>query len=83
MKARKWFCLSENALLTKAWSVKVAGYVSFDHVHGYEVLIQSAFVFCQPIQDKEVTAEDEQTFLAKQQVGLKWLFWRLNVIVIL
>lgn len=28
MKARKRFCLSENALLTKAWSVKVAGYKS-------------------------------------------------------
>lgn len=37
----------------------------------------------QPIQDKEIIAEDEQTFLAKQQVGffgignlrLFTLFW--------
>ena len=26
-------------------------------------------VFCQPIQDKEIVAEDEQTFLFKQQVS--------------
>lgn len=26
----------------------------------------------QPIQDKEIIAEDEQTFLAKQQVGFFW-----------
>jgi len=28
------------------------------------------FFISQPIQDKEIFAEDEQTFLARQQVGL-------------
>lgn len=60
-------CFIDQSLIGQGGRIQV----SFDHVHGYEVLIQSAFVFCQPIQDKEVTAEDEQTFLAKQQVGLK------------
>ena len=38
------------------------------------------FYYLQPIQDKEIVAEDEQTFLAKQQVGflkVNMWFWKI------
>ena len=44
------------------------------------IFVSFFFYYLQPIQDKEIVAEDEQTFLAKQQVGflkVNMWFWKI------